>query len=372
LATGSLEAFSSQGPCEIFFPAFETRTKPDLIATDGVMTSLGAPFNPFSGTSAAAPHVAAIAALVMDAAGGPGVLSPTQIANLLRLGAVNRGTLGPDNSFGHGTVDAVRAANAALQALPGGTNATPQSTIDAPAEDVVMVPGATVSFQGACIDAEGSGPFTFAWDFGGAAPASSLQSPGAIAFPTAGVFRVSFTCTDASGVRDPTPATRTVTVNQAPESRIDSPSSNISVTVGSNVHFAGSCSDAENHVPFSFLWFFGGGGNIDSSTLQTPGSVRFDTLGSFLVTLICTDALGTADPSPATVRIQVAERRSGGGGCSILPGDAGTPFQPLAALGNILLPLVLVLIMRAWRRWGGKSACAPCRESVPFVPDATR
>lgn len=352
-ATNPLEAFSSRGPCEIFFPAFESRTKPDLIAADGVMTSLGVGvLNPFFGTSAAAPHVAAIAALLMDAAGGPGVLRPPQIANLLRLAAVDRGAPGHDNSFGHGVADAVRA-NTALQTLQASTNAAPQSTIDAPAEDVVIVPGASVIFQGACIDAEGSGPFTFAWNFGGAAPASSVQSPGAIAFPNPGVFPVSFTCTDASGAPDPVPATRTVTVNQAPDSRIDSPSSNISVTMGGSVHFAGSCSDAETHAPFSFLWFFGGGGNIDSSTLQTPGSVRFDTLGNFLITFICTDALGIADPRPATVQIQVAERRSSsGGGCSILPGDAGTPFQPLEALGNILLPLVVVLIIRAWRWWG--------------------
>jgi hypothetical protein len=354
-ATNPLEVFSAQGPCEIFFPAFESRTKPDLAAADGVATSL-ADFQPFFGTSAAAPHVAAIAALLMDVAGGPSVLSNTQIANILRVAAVDRGAPGPDNRFGHGAVDAVLASTT-LQALQVGTNSPPQSTIDAPAEDVVIPPGATVTFQGACTDAEGSGPFTVAWNFGGVAAPSSVQSPGAIVFPNPGVFPVSFTCTDANGVPDATPATRTVTVDQPPVSRIDSPVTNPSITMGDSVSFAGSCSDAENHVPFSFLWFFGNGGNIDSSTLQNPGNVRFDTVGTFTVTFICTDALGIVDPHPATVQIQVTERQvsssgggGGGGGCSIWPGAMETPLSLSEALSNLLLSLAVVSIIYIWHK----------------------
>jgi hypothetical protein len=352
-ATNPLEAFSAQGPCEIFFPPFDSRTKPDLAAADGVATSL-ADFNPFFGTSPAAPHVAAIAALLMDIAGGPGVLSSTQIANILRVAAVDRGAPGPDNSFGHGAVDAVQA-NAALQALQAGTNAPPQSAIDAPAEDTVIAPGATVTFQGACTDAESSGAFTVAWDFGGAVAPSSEQSPGAIVFPNPGVFPVSFTCTDANGTPDPTPVTRTVTIDQPPVSRIDSPSTNPSITIGDSMSFAGSCSDAENHVPFSFLWFFGNGGNIASSTLQNPGNVHFDTIGTFTVTFICTDALGIADPRPAMVQIQVTERQmssssGGGGGCSIWPGATETPVSLFEALGHLLLSLLVVGILYIWRK----------------------
>src|SRR5262249_10039050 len=64
----TVEDFSSQGPVSIFFPAQETRLKPDLAGFDGVMTTLpaGGEFNPFFGTSAAAPHVAAVAALLLS------------------------------------------------------------------------------------------------------------------------------------------------------------------------------------------------------------------------------------------------------------------------------------------------------------------
>src|SRR5262249_59429189 len=60
----SVERFSSQGPAQIAFPP-ASRPKPDLCGFDGVTTSL-LEFSPFFGTSAAAPHVAAIAALMLQ------------------------------------------------------------------------------------------------------------------------------------------------------------------------------------------------------------------------------------------------------------------------------------------------------------------
>ena len=62
-----------------------------MAAADGVSTSLPN-FTPLFGTSAAAPHVAAVAALLMEAGGGPGAVSNTRIANILRLAALDRGT----------------------------------------------------------------------------------------------------------------------------------------------------------------------------------------------------------------------------------------------------------------------------------------
>ena len=63
-----IEAFSSQGPSEVYFPSFESRLKPDITGIDGVaVTGAGGFPNPFFGTSAAAPHIAAIAALVLEA-----------------------------------------------------------------------------------------------------------------------------------------------------------------------------------------------------------------------------------------------------------------------------------------------------------------
>ena len=48
--------YSSQGPCDVFFPAPFRRAKPDITGIDGVSVTGAAGFsNPFFGTSAAAP-----------------------------------------------------------------------------------------------------------------------------------------------------------------------------------------------------------------------------------------------------------------------------------------------------------------------------
>ena len=87
--TEEVETFSSDGPRRIFFEADGTAItpgdfsssggrvlqKPDLAAADGVRTSTPG-FSRFYGTSAAAPHAAAIAALMVEAAGGPANVTP--------------------------------------------------------------------------------------------------------------------------------------------------------------------------------------------------------------------------------------------------------------------------------------------------------
>ena len=63
-----IEPFSSRGPADVYFPSFQSRPKPDISAIDGVtVTGAGGFPSPFFGTSAAAPHVAAVAALVLQA-----------------------------------------------------------------------------------------------------------------------------------------------------------------------------------------------------------------------------------------------------------------------------------------------------------------
>jgi len=65
--------------------------------------------NPFFGTSAAAPHVAAIAALMLDI--NPS-LTPAQVSSILNSTAVDIGTPGYDNESGFGRIDAFAAAQA--------------------------------------------------------------------------------------------------------------------------------------------------------------------------------------------------------------------------------------------------------------------
>jgi Subtilase family len=95
--TLSSEYFSSLGPATIYLDQDnlplatpDVRKKPEIAAPDGVDTTFfgspGVPGDPhplFFGTSAAAPHAAAVGALLIQAAGGPGHLSPDKLKALL-------------------------------------------------------------------------------------------------------------------------------------------------------------------------------------------------------------------------------------------------------------------------------------------------
>lgn len=91
-----LEPFSSQGPV-VGHPEI---TKPDLVAPDGVTTSLAAEgYSPFLGTSAASPHVAGAAALLLSE---DQLRTPDELETTLRTQALRLGDPVPNNEFGWG------------------------------------------------------------------------------------------------------------------------------------------------------------------------------------------------------------------------------------------------------------------------------
>ena len=120
------EAFSDRGPTEIYFPSEETRNKPDVMGIDGVTVTgvggFGIPLagingSRFYGTSAAAPHVAGIAALVMEAQrlATPGATKKTvadAVTRKLKDTAIdlgNQDSSGYNETFGYGRADALAA-----------------------------------------------------------------------------------------------------------------------------------------------------------------------------------------------------------------------------------------------------------------------
>ena len=113
----TIAPYSSQGASEIYYPVEETRMKPDLVAIDGVsITGAGGFPSPFYGTSAAAPHAAAVAALVLEAIREDDstitkAAAAQQVFNTLRGTSVDLGDSGTDNVFGAGRVDAEAAVS---------------------------------------------------------------------------------------------------------------------------------------------------------------------------------------------------------------------------------------------------------------------
>lgn len=103
----TLADYSSQGPVDIFFPSFERRNKPEITAIDGVSVTGAAGFpSPFFGTSAATPHAAAVAALMLEA--DPG-LTPDAVLVTMQRSAFDYGPAGYDFAYGAGLVSALTA-----------------------------------------------------------------------------------------------------------------------------------------------------------------------------------------------------------------------------------------------------------------------
>ena len=134
------ERFTSDGPRRMFFAPDGTpirrglppacAQKPDITAADGVSTSRRAGFDPFFGTSAAAPHAAAIAALVLS--GNPGATT-ADLRDAFDSTALDLAPAGVDGRTGHGVIRADRVL--------AHTGATPQPLVRAGAPVVTPVTG---------------------------------------------------------------------------------------------------------------------------------------------------------------------------------------------------------------------------------------
>jgi hypothetical protein len=148
LNTPQLESFSSIGRTKT---VGVLRNKPDLVGPDGVNTTvkLGQDypntaldgFSNFFGTSAAAPHAASAAALLMEGRKkflGFATTTPSEIRSLLQSTAIDMATLGFDSTSGYGFINVDLAMR---------TIAAPTPSIDSliiPTTSPITIPGNTV------------------------------------------------------------------------------------------------------------------------------------------------------------------------------------------------------------------------------------
>ena len=157
----SVEGFSSDGPRRVFFTSDgrpitpgdfsssggELRRKPDIAAANGVATSVPG-FERFFGTSAAAPHAAAIAALVKSY---NTALTPAEIRYALLRSALDIEAPGPDVDSGHGIVMALRT----LESVP--KPSLPTISAFHPASGSI---GDTITIKGTKLESVGSASFS--------------------------------------------------------------------------------------------------------------------------------------------------------------------------------------------------------------------
>ena len=312
-----LEPFSSQGGAPVLFDTTGARLttpivrqKPDFVGPDGINTTFlgfqiasstingitvgsngqlptstaacqnNASFPNFFGTSAAAPHAAGIAALMLQANSS---LTPTAIYQALRLSALPMTGSGPtpDFSSGYGFIQADAAFVVPILTLSsnaitlGGSSTLTWTSVDA----------------GTC-NATGD------WS-GAQGPSGSVMLTPTVA----GVTSYTLTCTNATG----TFAASTVSLSTgatppAPSLSISSPSVTLgnSATITWSDTFASSCTASGS-------W---SGARAQSGTQAVAPS----SVGTYTYTLSCSNASGSSPSASAMLTVTPASSSSGGGG----------------------------------------------------------
>ena len=128
----SVQDYSSDGPRRVFFEADgsaitpgdfsstggELRQTPQLAGADCVDTATPG-YNTFCGTSAAAPHLAGLAALAIEQAGGPGVADPAAVLQTLENTALDIEAVGFDRDSGWGIAVGEVCLGPPVPVLPG-------------------------------------------------------------------------------------------------------------------------------------------------------------------------------------------------------------------------------------------------------------
>jgi PKD repeat protein len=317
-----LESYSSAGGTPILFgvggtrlPVPEVRLKPEITAIDGVNTTFffddlhgNDGIDDFFGTSAAAPHAAGVAALMLQA---DPTLAPAQIKATLGSTALDMGAAGFDYDSGSGLIQ----ADAAIAALstPGNTAPTAGFTIGSRS-------GLDVIFADTSIDADGDETITqWSWNYGDDGE-SIVQNP-THTFSAAGTYSVTLTVTDNMGEIDTVSQDVTVSNDTANTSPIASFSY---LCNGKDCQFSDLSSDpdADDYIN-AWAWDFGDG---EISGVQNP-SHTYTSQGSYTVTLIVMDAIGTTGTVSAIFRVKNRGGASGTVGGTGGGGDTGGTLE---------------------------------------------
>jgi hypothetical protein len=293
-----LESYSSAAGSPILFNSSGTRLasplvrqKPDFVGPDGVNnTFLGFTFasaNPpindnstvsgcqnyanypnFFGTSAATPHAASIAALMLQQ---NSALTPTQIYQALRTSALPMGASSPNFDSGYGFVQADLAFIAPVMSL---------------AANAIAINGSTTltwsTVEATSCTASGS------WPTSGAIATSGSQT---VTITTAGTNTYTLVCTNAAGASSTNSVTLTDAAPAAPTLVLSTSSIDLGKSVGISWSSVGATSCTASGAWSGTLPVIG-------SQTVTPAAGGTDTYS-----LTCTNALGTSAASTASLTV---------------------------------------------------------------------
>ncbi|HPD21753.1 MAG TPA: PKD domain-containing protein [Deltaproteobacteria bacterium] len=195
----------------------------------------------------------------------------------------------------------------------GGSEGEPEETapaltasITSPAYKTVQT-GTAVIFMGSV--SGGVKPYTYHWDFDGAAEPSDLQNPREVIFNENRIHTVTFTVHDSAKNMARDSMSITVTAGQQDDQNFNasilSPSKDISVEIGKSCDFKAAVSGGTG--PFTFNWNFAGAARPVTTEGDTPPeqTITFNKLGTYQVTFSALDSRDNA--ADATVNVTVAD-----------------------------------------------------------------
>lgn len=260
-----IRQYSSRGPVTLLYPAPEERAKPDLAATDGVLVSGAGGFqNPFYGTSASAPHVAGIAALLM---GQDPALNASGFVDAIVSSSPGTILSGYDPGYGYGKADALLLRSALNPPLAAKFSASPTAG---------MVP-LSVGFT----DLSGGSPDAWSWDFGDG-NVSSDQHPVHV-YTEPGVYTVNLTVLKGRSTNSTQKSGLITASVQGP------PAANFSASpLSGQAPLEVAFTDTSTGFPASWSWDFGDG-NV--STRAAPVHV-YEVPGTYAVNLTVGNPFG--------------------------------------------------------------------------------
>jgi len=345
----TLEAFSAEGGEPILFDTSGNplatpvvRQKPDFVGPDGgndtflgftlassgvanglLTTSISeCQNNPkypnFFGTSAATPHAASIAALLLQANAAD---TPTQIYTALRNSALSMGTPTPNFNSGYGFIQ----ADAALALLAPGA---PALTLAAN----TLVVGGSTTITWSAVNAANC---TASGSWSGTLAISGTQT---LKPTAAGTLTYTLTCANSAGASTASTATLIVTTPGVPAAPMLTLAAT-SVAVGSSTTISWTSANAASCAA-SGSW----SGTLAPSGTQT---IKPTAAGTLTYTLTCANSSGSSAASTATLTVTqtvvVTPAPSSGGGGGELD---GVTLLGLAALAFARLGCGRILVRR--------------------------
>ncbi len=342
---GDISSFSSLGPTR------DGRRKPDIAAPGAYIYSAKSldTFDPtagtppqtvptndnyviMAGTSMATPHITGIAALVWES--NPSLTGAQMRARLKKTADLPAGVLLPNNTWGTGKVNALRAVSQSVASITAPAAATPGATV-------------SLSSENSSAAYSPSSVLSYAWSIA-TRPAGSNATLTSSAASTTFVPDVPGIYTVALSVSQSTPSgvvagsdNVALRVNTVPVAAIATPPGSSTIAPAT---FHASATDPDV-VPFNqsiaFHWILVSRPTGSTATLTPVGTdnatLNPDVGGTYEVGVRADDGL---DNSALTVASFLAgpapSSGGGGGGCSIAgPGDS----DPGAAAGTVLFVL---------------------------------